>query len=109
MGSSITFLIMNMDSWNNLSPELQQALDSTIDWARQDIIKTWTDSESLAIQFSKEKGIEFINLPSDEYARWDAAVKPVYDKMAADMNAAGYPGTELVNYAMERSTFYANK
>lgn len=108
MGSSISFLIMNKDSWNNLSPEMQQVIDGTMDWARQDIIETWTASEKQTLEFSKEKGIQFIELSPDEYARWDAAVKPVYDKMAADMNAAGYPGTELVNFAMERSTFYAN-
>ena len=32
--------------------------------------------------------------------RWNEAVKPVYDKMAADMNALGFPGTELVDFAL---------
>jgi TRAP-type C4-dicarboxylate transport system substrate-binding protein len=100
MGCSVNYLIMNMDSWNKLSPELQKVIDDSLEEARQEAIDTWLATEKLTHDFSVEKGIQFIELTDEEYARWNAAVRPVYDKMAADMDAAGYPGTELVNFAL---------
>jgi TRAP-type C4-dicarboxylate transport system substrate-binding protein len=109
MGSSINFLIMNKDSWNNLSPEMQKVIDDSLEWARQDAIDTWTNSESVTLQFSKDNGIEFIDLSPEEYARWDAAIQPIYDDMAAEMDELGYPGTELVNFAIERAQYYHSR
>ena len=109
MGSSINFLIMNQDSWNSLSPEMQQIIEDTLEWARQDAIDTWTESESTTLQFSIDHGIEFIELADGEYDMWDSATRPVYDEMAAEMDALGYPGTELVDFALERAKFYQSQ
>jgi TRAP-type C4-dicarboxylate transport system substrate-binding protein len=109
MGSSINFLIMNKEKWESLSPDLQKVIDDTLEWTKQDAIDTWTKAEADSLKFSEDNGTEFITLSSDEYAKWEAAVKPIYDKMAADMDAAGYSGTELVKYSLERTAFYANK
>ena len=109
MGSSINFYIMNMESFNNLSPDMQKVIEEAGKWAGDDMTATWTETETSTMEYSKEQGIEFIELPADEYAKWDVAIKPVYDKMAEEMNAAGYPGTEIVNFSAERSKFYSNK
>ncbi len=103
MGCSVNYLIMNMDTWNSLSPELQKVIDDSLEKARQDAIDSWVESETLTRQFSLDAGIEFIELPDDEYARWNEAVAPVYGKMAADMDALGYPGTELVEFALSQA------
>ena len=106
MGSSVNFLIMNMDSWNNLSPDMQKVIEDSLEWARQDAIDSWTETETVTLQYSLDCGIEFIDLSNDEYAKWNEAIRPVYDAMAAEMDAAGYPGTELVDFALERADFY---
>ena len=103
MGCSVNYLIMNMDTWNSLSPELQKVIDDSLEKARQDAIDSWVESETLTRQFSLDAGIEFIELPDDEYARWNEAVAPVYGRMAADMDALGYPGTELVEFALSQA------
>jgi len=100
MGSSVNFLIMNMDSWNKLPPEFQKIIDDSLEKARQDAIDSWIESETLTKQFSMDAGIEFIDLTDEEYARWNEAIQPVYDKMAADMDAVGAPGTALVEFAL---------
>ncbi len=41
MGCSVNFLIMNMDSWNKLSPDLQKVIDDSLPAARQSAIDTW--------------------------------------------------------------------
>ena len=109
MGSSINFYIMNVDSFNSLSPDMQELIVVDGEWGGDDMTATWTETEVSTLEYSKEQGIEFITLPPDEYAKWDAAIQPVYDKMAEEMNAAGYPGTEIVNFAAERSKFYTNR
>jgi TRAP-type C4-dicarboxylate transport system substrate-binding protein len=108
-GPGISFLIMNKDTWNSLSPDLQKVIDNNSDWIKQEMIQSKMATEKEGIEYAKSSGGEFITLSENEYARWDAAVKPVYDKIAADLNAAGYPGTELVNYALERAKYYYSK
>jgi TRAP-type C4-dicarboxylate transport system substrate-binding protein len=101
MGNSINFLIMNMNSWNKLSPDQQKAIDDSLADARQSAINAWAESETAAKAYSLENGIEFIDLSPEEYANWNAAIQPVYDKMAADMDKAGYPGTDIVKTALD--------
>ena len=102
MGCSVNCLIMNMDAWNKLSPDAaeghrRQSGRRTAESA----IDAWAESEKKAEAYSLEKGIEFIELSPDEYAKWNAAIQPVYDKMADDMDKAGYPGTDIVKSALE--------
>ena len=101
LGCSINYLLMNMDSWNKLSPDQQKAIDDSLADARKSAIEAWAVSEKKAQEYSLEKGIEFIELSADEYAKWNAAIRPVFDKMAADMDKAGYPGTDIVKTALE--------
>jgi TRAP-type C4-dicarboxylate transport system substrate-binding protein len=105
-GSSYFMQIMNLDTWNSLPQDLQDAIDGTLEWGRQDNIDTWAEIGKLTFEYQKENGVELISLPPDEVSKWDAAIKPIYDAMAADMDAKGYPGTELVNFSLERSRFY---
>ena len=109
LGSPINFLIMNKDSWNKLSPDLQKAIDNTLAWTKQDAIDTWTKVEKNANEYMKASGIEIIRLSPNEYAKWDATIKPVFNSIAKDLDAKGYPGTELVNFCRERSAFYSTK
>jgi TRAP-type transport system periplasmic protein len=101
MGCSVNFLIMNKSSYDKLSPDQQKAIDDSLADARQSAINAWAESEKKAQEYSLAKGIEFIELSPEEYAKWNAAIQPVYDKMAADMDKAGYPGTDIVATALE--------
>lgn len=106
-GPGVIFLIMNMDAWNDLSPEMQKVIDDTSAWGRQDMIDTKSKSVKEAVEYLTSHGVEFITLSPEEHARWDAAIKPVFNKMADDLNAKGFPGTELINFAIERAKFYS--
>lgn len=103
MGCSINFLIMNMDSFNKLPAEFQKVIDDSLEAARQDAIDAWAATEKLVTEYGLEKGLQFIELADDEYQRWNDMVRPVYDKMAADMDKAGYPGTKLVDFALSQA------
>ena len=107
LGPGILFLAMNKKSWSRLSPDIQTVFDASAKWGKQDIIKTKKESEAKAIQYLKSNGVEFFKLSPDEYAKWGKTIQPVFDKMATDLNAKGFPGTAMVNYALERARFYS--
>lgn len=101
LGSSCIFLAMNKDSWNRLSPELQKIIDDSLAEARQENIDMWAKVEVEGRAYCEEKGVEFIELAPDEAARWNEAIQPRFEQMGASMDKAGYPGTEIVNFARE--------
>jgi TRAP-type C4-dicarboxylate transport system substrate-binding protein len=109
LGPGILFLTMNKDTWKDLSPEMQQVINNSAGWGRQHMIDCKRQSEKEAIDYLKSKGVEFIKLSADQFARWDATIKPVFDKMANDLNAKGFPGTALVTYALERAKYYSTQ
>jgi TRAP-type C4-dicarboxylate transport system substrate-binding protein len=105
-GPGVSFLIMNKQKYDSLPDDLKKVIDDNMEWGKQDMIETKRASEKAGYQYLQDKGVQLIDLSADEYARWDAAVAPVFDKIAADLDKAGYPGTELVKFALERARFY---
>ena len=93
LGCTTNFLIMNMNSWNKLSADQQKAIDDSLADARKSANDSWLKAEKEAMDHSLQKGMEFITPSPEEFAKWNAAIQPVYDKMAEDMNKAGYPDT----------------
>jgi len=104
LGNSVNFMVMNKDKWNSLSPDVQKIVDDSLPGLRQRMIDTWAEENEKNTEYCAEKGVQFIDLAPDEMARWNEAIRPVFDKMAAGMNDAGYPGTEIVDTAWELSS-----
>lgn len=105
-GPGIMFLVMNKRTWNSLSPDIQEIVDVSAKWGRQDMIDEKKQTEKEAVDYLKSKGVEFIRLSPEEYAKWEKIVRPVFDKVAEDLNAKGFPGTQLIDFALERGKFY---
>jgi TRAP-type C4-dicarboxylate transport system substrate-binding protein len=100
-GTSMWFTTMNLNTYNKLSPDLQKVIDNSVAWGRDDEIKTWVTYNQGAIDYAKTSGVQMTDLSSDERAKWDAATKSVYDKMATDLDSKGYPGTDFVKMALD--------
>ena len=105
-GPGVTFLIMNKQKYESLPADLQKVIDDSMEFGKQDFIQAKKDAEKAAYTYVQEQGMEIIDLAPDEYAKWDDAVRPVFDAIAADLDSKGFPGTELVNYALERAKYY---
>jgi TRAP-type C4-dicarboxylate transport system substrate-binding protein len=105
-GPGVTFLVMNKEKYNSLSPELQKIIDDNMEWGKQDMIQSKLDAETESYEYLAANGVEVIDLSADEHAKWDETVRPVYDGIASELDEAGYPGTELVDYALERAKYY---
>ena len=105
-GTGVQFLAMNKDKYESLPADLQKIIDDNMEFGRQDFVKTKKDAETAGYEYMKGAGMEIIDLSLEEYEKWNAAVRPTFDMIAADLDKAGFPGTELVNFALERAQFY---
>jgi len=96
---------MNLQSWERLTPELQGIIeDSRKVWTEASITELVAAAKAGA-DFGHERGVEFIDLPSEDLLR----VRKLYAEMAQaradDMKRFGLPGEEA--YTLARDTIAA--
>lgn len=90
------FVAMNLDTWNKLTPEVQQVIDGLNEWGRTEMAKRWDVTDQKAADFAKGLGHEFI-YPSPAVLREIyQRLTPVYEAWAADMEAKGKPGKAIL-------------
>jgi len=107
LGTGIAFLAMNKEKYESLPADLQKIIDDSMEFGRQEFAQTKKDGEMTGLEYMESSGMEVISLSMEEQKRWDAAVRPAFDAIAADLDGKGFPGTELVNFALERAQFYS--
>ena len=91
-------VVMNMDSWNKLPDDVKKVIDDMkVEQSK------WTGNYmdnhvNEAIEWSKKTyNVEFITLPKEEKAKWDALLVPITENWIKDVTAKGFPGKEIVN------------
>lgn len=97
---------MNLDKWNSLSPDIQEAFNKVNDEFVAEAGKIWASHMQEGLDFAKELGVEFIELTPEEA---QAFVKPVIflaDEWAEDMESKGIPGKKLLSTVREISNKY---
>lgn len=90
-------IVMNLDKWNNLPKDVQDGIDSVVEWSI-DFSDEWqikVDND-LKPKVAAKYGTEYLELSKKEAARWNAADQPVKDKFVAELEAKGLPGKELM-------------
>jgi len=90
------FVCMNQDKWNSLPPDIQEVFTQVsreyIDLAGG----VWDKASAAGLEYAKEQGLEIIDLPDQERARWHAAYAPLQEEFVKDMAAKGLPGQEFM-------------
>jgi len=111
IGQVYTFyLVMNKDKWNKLPPNIQKIFNEYP--FEEKLATTWNEIDIDGKKLGIEKGLEFIQLPSDEMKKWKQAVEPVLDKYVKSMTDAGYPTKEVresINYIRMRTEYWSKK
>ena len=105
-------IVMNLDVWNSLPPDIQQLIDETS--GLKGSLKAGTmfdavevDSLEMIRNYDKEKGNpEVYYLPEEEKARWREAVTPLYEEFIEDREAKGLPAREFFNNMLELAAKY---
>ena len=100
------FMVMNKNKWNSLPPDLQKVLEENAKWGKAETIKFLDQDSENSKQWAMKEGMEFITLTPEEKKKWMEAIGPVYLKLAADLEAKGYPATSAFKFAQERLAYY---
>lgn len=87
------FVVMNLDLWNSLPPDIQKVFDElTGAWGADFESKVWDEQDALGKESCIEAGNEVYILPPEELDKWREIVQPMWAKWVADMEAKGLPG-----------------
>jgi TRAP-type C4-dicarboxylate transport system substrate-binding protein len=97
---------MNLDVWNSLPSDIQEAINSVSGFDRSVVFgKTQFDDHTKVVRSElKELGHDMNEYtpPESELARWQAAAKPIWDQWLSDMKAAGHTeAQDILNTALE--------
>jgi TRAP-type transport system periplasmic protein len=101
------FLGVNWDAYNKLPADLKAVLDNSSEWAKNDALNYWTATLEDAKKYFKTDGVEMIYLSGAEKEKLTAAYNGTCDKIGAELDGKGLPGTEVVRFIRERVKHYA--
>lgn len=91
------FLIMNRDSFNDLSEDQQKVLQDAGKQAAINGSAAWNGvADKTLAEFGATDGKEVITLTPEEAATFNAASKPVVEKVIAEADAAGLDASAFV-------------
>lgn len=94
------YVIMNMNKWNSLPKDLQDAFDAVSKKAVLEAGALWQYIQKEGEDFAvKKTGHKFIYFSDEEAKRLLGLLKPVRDKYIKRLNALGLPGEELADAA----------
>ena len=93
--------VMNKSRWNSLPPDIQKAFTEASEPMPEILGKAWNGREAEGIQYGNKVGHKFIFLTAQEGARWDKALKPLFDEYLKSMEAKGLPGKEALAYRQQ--------
>ncbi|GGA08399.1 C4-dicarboxylate TRAP transporter substrate-binding protein [Neptunicoccus cionae] len=95
-------IVVNIDSYEGLSDEHREALDSSVDEAIAHYLDNYGKLLAKWDEVLAEKNVEKVMLPEEELAAFRAkAADPIRAEWIADMEAQNLPGQELYDLVME--------
>lgn len=104
------YLIMNLDKWNALPPDIQQIFTEV----SAEYVEYWAKVASAydydAMVFFKEQGADrqVIDLSPEESAKWVEAVQPMINKKLDDLKAAGLT-EDYHGFLLDRIKYWTEK
>ena len=90
-------VVMNMDKWNSLPPDVQKIMDDLIREQSEWTGNYMDDHVKESVAWSQQNhNLELITLDPAEKAKWDALIAPIKAKGIAEASAAGIPAEAVV-------------
>lgn len=99
--TSSFYVVMNKDKWAALPDDIKKIItEINQEWIPK-TGKAWDESDEEGKAYMISKGGKLIDLSKEESEKWKAAVAPVIEEYAVDMEKKGLPGKELVEFTKE--------
>jgi TRAP-type C4-dicarboxylate transport system substrate-binding protein len=88
-------VIMNWDTWNSLSPEIQQVFEDNFDdWSEEN--DNWVSlSDEAGYEFAESLGNTFLDLPAEEIQGFYDLLDANFRASMAALDAKGYNATAI--------------
>lgn len=103
------FVVMNKQKWDALPDDVKTIIEEiNKEWIGK-TAEAWDASDEEGMAFLKERGVEIIELPEAESARWAEAVKPVLTDYVEKTNKNGLPGAEALKAAQDALNAFSSK
>ncbi|MBN2060969.1 MAG: TRAP transporter substrate-binding protein DctP [Deltaproteobacteria bacterium] len=101
-----SFAVINIQKYDSLSPDLKKAIDDMGAFGKEETVRVNDEQVSEALKWCMDRGMENIIPTPEERNTWVQFLTDVYLKLAADMDAKGYPATEAFKYTQERLNYH---
>jgi TRAP-type C4-dicarboxylate transport system substrate-binding protein len=97
IGRMPMFVAMNLDKWNSLPNDLQKVLEEFSGQRMAEISDQvrWGVENELSPTVQKDFGLEYVEVPPEELARWVEADKVAVDQYLSKLADKGLPGKEF--------------
>jgi TRAP-type C4-dicarboxylate transport system substrate-binding protein len=101
------FFIMNLNTWNSLTPDVQQAIMSVsgmkgAEWAGDAGFGDDTREETFAVAAKAGYKMEQVKIEPQEFEKWrQVGGKPLWDKWVADTAAKGLPAQKIMDQLLQ--------
>lgn len=86
---------MNASAWASLPEDIQQVFLDNIQWLTETTFNLAQESEDAGLAYGQEQGVEFNAVDDAVIAEYSLAFEPAARETAAQIDAAGLPGTEI--------------
>ena len=106
------YCVMNKKSYNKLPKDIKVIFDQLVGEYKERYILLWNSVDFIGKAFGQKKGVEFIDLPSEELEKFQAAVKPVIDNYIKKMVAKGFSEAEVkgwIEFLRERIAYWKER
>ena len=93
---SIPMTFFNEESFNNLPADIQKVFMDSRKFLADEQMRLWVVDNQEGIDFAKEEGVEFIDLPPTELEKWQNVLASLASQESAKVDDVGKPGTEIL-------------
>ena len=97
LGSFAIPYVIAEDAWQDLSAEQQEKITAAADEANQRLCEGITEENPVSEALMREAGVTFTELTDPQVEEFAEYLEPLRREWAADFDAAGRPGTEVLD------------
>jgi len=101
------WLIMNLNSYNRLTPDLKKVIDDSCDWGRKKQVELWARENERVFTHLKESGVNLVYFSTAERERFYTTVRQTHRRLVSELDGKGYPGTKILQFIEEKTRLYS--
>jgi TRAP-type C4-dicarboxylate transport system substrate-binding protein len=108
--NSIMYIVMNLDKWNALPKEVQEAVEKvSADWSLKSG-QIWDEEQTKnGIEYGLSQGMKLNHLPEADYAKGEKLMQPIIDDYVKRMEEKGINAKEIIEFVRAKSAEYSKQ